>query len=88
MKSICNSAVEANINQAMKGWVQTITDTQRSSGAQWVVLKRYWIQHPVVSLFEAKPYVLWKYKKKGKQGREKYKNYMSYIRIKLLNMLK
>lgn len=34
MKNICYSAIEANINQAMKDGVQTITDTQRSSRAQ------------------------------------------------------
>lgn len=50
MKSICYSAIEAKINQGMKGGVQTITDTQGSSGAQWVVLKHFWIQSPPISL--------------------------------------
>lgn len=41
MKNICYSAIEAKINQGMKGGVQTITDTQGSSGAQRVVLKHF-----------------------------------------------
>lgn len=52
MKSICCSttAIETNINQGKKVGVQTITDTQRSIGAQWVMLKHYWIQSPPISL--------------------------------------
>lgn len=34
----------------MKGGVHTVSDTQRSRGAQWVVLKYYWIQSPPISL--------------------------------------
>lgn len=39
MKSIYYSAIEANINQGMKGGVQTKSDTQRSSGAQCIEYK-------------------------------------------------